>query len=438
MVLNWTPEAIVDFIVGTILLVASILTYLEPKIKKLKSILLIRIGIFFMAIFYYFDGLKILLLSIIISSFNSIFLVFAILFLLMGINYIKRESINSFLLILTSCIGILTIYLAFQPELIQLGIEFGHLNVSWIGILAFMDVIYSFMGMFFLLNWGIRTWLNAPNLIRKDALMFLIGIIMVGPIYLINYSLYYVGIPIIIYGDILFAIGTLIFSISILREPKLLYFLPFKINRILVKDRDGSPLFEYSWSELVVDENIFTGFLNAVQLMSEEVMNIGGLLDINLEQGILIVNESKLVTVGLVASKSSKLLRDSLVKFTQEFEIKFQRELKSSVKRISQYEGAYELIEKYFSNFPYRIIKSKKEPLMLTGKYLKIPLELENKLRKVFTDEEEFESIKAELLKAPLAFTSEFIKLHDELKDEIKQISDEEIKLLNESYEENE
>jgi len=438
MELNWTPEVIVDFIVGTILLTASILTYLEPKIKKLKSILLIRLAIFFMAVFYCFDGLKILFLSIIISSFNSIFLVFAFIFLLMGVNCITRESINSLYLILTSCIGILTIYLAFQPESIQVGIEFGYLDVNWIGILAFMDVFYSFIGIIVLLNWGIRTWLNAPILMKRDALMFLIGIFIAGPIYFINYSLYYLGILFVIFGDILFGIGTLIFSISILREPKLLYFLPFKINRILVKDRDGTPLFDHSWSELVVDENIFTGFLNAVQLMSEEVMNIGGLLDINLEQGILIVNESKLITVGLVASKSSKLLRESVVKFTQEFEIKFQRELKSSVKGISHYEGAYELIEKYFSNFPYHIIKSKKEPLILTGKYLKIPLELENKLRKVFTDEEEFESIKAELLKAPLAFTSEFIKLHDELKNEMKQISGEEIKLLNEHYEENE
>ncbi len=438
MVLNWTPEVIVDFIVGTILLVASMLTYLEPKIKKLKSILLIRLGIFLMSVFYYFDGLKILFLSKIISSFNSIILVSTIIFILMGINYITRESINSLYLILTSCIGILTIYLAFQPESIQVGIEFGYLDVNWIGILAFMDVFYSFIGIIVLLNWGIRTWLNAPILIKRDALMFLIGIFIAGPIYFINYSLYYLGILFVIFGDILFGIGTLIFSISILREPKLLYFLPFKINRILVKDRDGSPLFDHSWSELVVDENIFTGFLNAVQLMSEEVMNIGGLLDINLEQGILIVNESKLITVGLVASKSSKLLRESVVKFTQEFEIKFQRELKSSDKGISHYEGAYELIEKYFSNFPYHIIKSKKEPLILTGKYLKIPLELENKLRKVFTDEEEFQSIKAELLKAPLVFTSEFIKLHDELKDEMKQISGEEIKLLNEHYEENE
>lgn len=438
MVLNWTPEVIVDFTVVIILIMASILTYLEPKTKKLKSILLIRLAIFFMAVFYCFDGLKILFLSTIISRFSSIFIVFAFIFLLMGVNYITRESINSFFLILTSCLGILTIYLAFQPELVQVGIEFGYLNVNWIGFLAFTDIILSLIALIILLNWGIRTWLNSPILMKRNALIFLTGILINGPIYLILYFLYYLEILFVIFGDLLFGLGTLIFIISIWREPKLLYLLPFKIYRIIVKDREGFPLFDNDWSESVVDENIFTGFLNAVQLMSEEVMHIGGLLDINLEQGILIVNESKLITVGLVASKSSKLLRESVVKFTQEFEIKFQRELKSSVKEMSQYEGAYELIEKYFSNFPYHIIKSKKQPLMLTGKYLKIPLELENKLRKVFPDEEEFESIKAELLKAPLAFTSEFIKLHNELKDEMKQISGEEIKLLNENYEENE
>ena len=91
--------------------------------------------------------------------------------------------------------------------------------------------------------------------------------------------------------------------------------------------------------------------------MSEDVINRGGLLDIHLEDGILIVKESKLITVGLVSSKSSKLLKDSVIKFTTDFENKFERKLKKSVKDMSQYIGAFELIEKYFSNFPYKILK---------------------------------------------------------------------------------
>jgi len=197
-----------------------------------------------------------------------------------------------------------------------------------------------------------------------------------------------------------------------------------------VKDRKGQPLFDHDWSESSISESIFTGFINAVQLMSEDVMHIGGLLDINLEEGILILKESERITVGLVASKSSKLLRDSVISFSTEFEKMFDRELKRSIDDMSAYDSAYELIEKHFSNFPYKIIKNKKQPLLLSGKFLKIPLELDNKLRSILTDEKEYEATKAELLKSPLSILSGFLKSYNEMKDEKKQLSGEDMKYL--------
>ena len=437
MVLNWTPEVIVDFIAAIILLTTSFLTYFEPKTKKLKTIFLIRLAIFFMAVFYFLDGLKILFLSLIISSVSVIPLIAALIFLLMGINYITRESINSIYLVILSCIGTLTIYLAFQPGLMQIDTLFGYTKVSWKGVLAIMDTVLSLYAMVFLMSWGIRTWLNTPLLIKQEAMLFLIGILIAGPIYLCVYVFSYLGVIYVAFADILFSIGILIFNIAVIREPKLLYIFPFTVHRIVVKNREGYPLFDHDWSESNIKETIFTGFLNAVQLMSEEVMGIGGLLDINLEEGILILKESERITVGLISSKSSRLLRDSVVSFTTDFEEQFDRELKNSIIDMSSYDSAYELIEKHFSNFPYRIIKSKKQPLLLTGKYAKIPLELENKLRKIFPNEEEYEAIKTELIKSPLSFSSEFTTLYEELKDEIEKISDEEMKYLDENYEKN-
>ena len=97
---------------------------------------------------------------------------------------------------------------------------------------------------------------------------------------------------------------------------------------------------------------------------------------------------------------------------------------------MSDYESAYELIEKYFSNFPYKIIKSKKQPLLLSGKLLKLPLELDNKLRGIFPDENEYEAIKAELIRSPLSLSSEFLKSYNEMIEELKQISGEDMKYL--------
>ena len=433
MVLNWNIEVIIDFIVATQGIIVTVISYYSPKSKKITSLLFMRFGWIFFWIFLLFDGLAFLFINEVLAVFTGLLLIPTTIFIVIGVTYTIKETFYSKGLLVISGLSTLFIYVGTQPGAIGISLEAGYLRVDWIGVFNIIGIFFTSISVFYLFFWGLKTWVNSPILIKKEASIFFIGILFICPLGLIFYVLYLFETLLILVSDIMIMIGALIFIFTLAREPKLLYILPFTIHRIIVKDRDGHPLYDHDWSETNISEAIFTGFLNAVQLISEEVMHIGGLLDINLEEGILILKESKNITVGLVASKTSKLLRDSVIKFTDDFERKFERELKNSVKDMSQYEAAFELIEKYFSNFPYKIIKSKKQPLILTGKYVKIPLELENKLRKIFPDEEEFETIKTELIRSPLSFSSEFAKFYQELKDEIKKISDENIKYLDEN-----
>jgi len=379
LTLNWNPQAIIEIIVGIIVMVAGILTYFEPKTKKIKSLFFIRLGIIFMSLFFLVSSIAILYLNTIIYRIGVLMLFPTSVFFIIGINYIIKETFNSITLIIAFCLGILYCYLALNPNSVIIKMQFGFLNLDMRGLFEVIgDFITVLLGVE-VFYWGLKTWLNTPFLIKKEAFIFFIGLLFISVITLIIYSFYY----------------------------------------------------WHDWSESNINETIFSGFLNAVQLMSKEVMDIGGLLDINLEEGMLILRESELITVGLVASKSSKLLRDLVVKFTHDFEENFQRELKLSIKDMDQYEGAYELIEKYFSNFPYKIIKNKKHPLLLTGKFANIPLELDNKLKKIFTTEEEYEAIITELLKSPVSVYSEFLNLYDELIDETDKIEGKESKYLN-------
>ncbi len=431
MTLNWNPQAIIEIIVGIIVMVAGLLTYFEPKTKKIKSLFFIRLGIIFMSLFFLVSSIAILYLNTIIYRIGVLMLFPTSVFFIIGINYIIKETFNSITLIIAFCLGILYCYLALNPNSVIIKMQFGFLNLDMRGLFEVIgDFITVLLGVE-VFYWGLKTWLNTPFLIKKEAFIFFIGLLFISVITLIIYSFYYWDPIFILFSDISLGIGILIFIIAIMVEPKLLYILPFTIHRIIVKDKEGFPLYDHDWSESNISETIFSGFLNAVQLMSKEVMDIGGLLDINLEEGMLILRESELITVGLVASKSSKLLRDSVVKFTHDFEENFQRELKLSIKDMDQYEGAYELIEKYFSNFPYKIIKNKKHPLLLTGKFANIPLELDNKLKKIFTTEEEYEAIITELLKSPVSVYSEFLNLYDELIDETDKIEGKESKYLN-------
>lgn len=430
MILNWAPEAIVDIIVSVIILIAVILTYFEPKTKKIKSLFYIRLGIFSLGLFFGFDALAILFLSTILARLIAFTVIFAAVFLTIGLNYVLKESYHSIILTIVISYGVLISFLAWVPDSIIIEYEAGYLNVNWHGIFLIIADLYLVLPLLVIFYWGIKTWLNSPFLIKKEANILLIGVFFGCPITLLTYFFYYINPIFILISDVIGAIGVLIFCIAVIREPKLLYILPFTLYRIVVKDRKGYPLFDHDWSESNISEEMFTGFINAVQLMSEEVMNIGGLLDINLQKGILILHDSELITVGLVSSKFSQLLKDSIINFTSDFEQMFKKQLIESCNEPEKYETAYLLIDKHFSNFPFRLISTKKHPLLLSGDHIEIPLELESRLKSIVMDKKELSLIKSEILKAPYGLSEEFLSLYDELKDEIALTSEKETNKL--------
>ncbi|MHA1104724.1 MAG: hypothetical protein ACTSPN_03280 [Promethearchaeota archaeon] len=424
MILNMNPEGLIDLITGVVILITALITYTSPKTKKIISLFYIRLGIISMGIFIICEAVSSLFLIEYLSVVSMFFVILSLIFIIMGVNYTLKESYMSLGLLIAIAASSLLIYLAFQPGVVKIVNSNNYMTVRWQGLFSLIGdglVLYLIGYIFY---WGIKTWLNAPFLIKKEANFFFLGIIIFCPITSIFYILIYINGLMLIIADVCLIIGLVIFIIATEREPKLLYILPFKIHRIIVKDRQGFPLFDHDWSESKITEKIFTGFINAVQLMSEEVMNIGGLLDINLQKGILIVYESDNLTVGLVSSKSSKLLRDSVVKFTRDFESKFKTQLEKSIHDMEKYETASELIEKYFSNFPFHVISSRKQPLLLSSKYLKKVGEFDNKLKELFPDEKEYENIKNELQKTPIGIFPEFLSLYDDLKVEIDKIED--------------
>jgi len=426
MVLNWTPEVIIEIFTSITIFIAVLLTYFEPRTKKIRSLFFIRMALISMALYFVFDLLANLFLSTTLARLYPILLFPTSMFFIIGINFMIKETINSIILILAFGAGVLLCYLAFQPDAIGFEFEWGYLVINPVGMFEVLEDFLVFLIFIPVFYWGLKTWLNAPVLIRKEALIFFIGIIIAAPITASVFIFYYWDPSFILYSDIILGLGTFIMCIAIFKEPKLLYILPFTVYRIVVKDNEGYPLFDHDWSESDIDEPIFTGFINAVQLMSEEVMKIGGLVNIDLAEGILILNESEYITVGLVSSKSSKLLRDSLTRFTNDFEVIFQRNLKKSIRDKKEYATAYSLIEKYFSNFPSKLIKSRKEPLLLMAKYKELPLALEKELRDIIGDESKFQMIKEELMNSPYGVLPTFFDLYEELKNKPDQITDEE------------
>ena len=89
---------------------------------------------------------------------------------------------------------------------------------------------------------------------------------------------------------------------------------------------------------------------------------------------------------------------------------------------IDEYKSAYELIDKYFSNFSTRFIKDKKSPIYLPNVLMEPLKAIDNELNIIFQNDEEYKEILNDLINAPVDFTSNFFKLYKELKDETEDI----------------
>ena len=425
MTLNLTPEVITDFTLTIIGIVFTIITYIKPKTKKLTSLNYIRSAIFCFSVFIFFDGLSILYVSKFLGIITGFILIPLTLSLVVGVTYITKENFYSHGFIVVVGLSVLLVYLGFQPNAVDIKIQEGNIWLLWTGLFSNIGMILTAITEVYMFYWGIKTLKNAPFLIKKEAYLFFLGIFFGSVVALVFYILYLIEPFYIIASNISLLIGLIIITISVMIEPKLLYILPFTVYRIVVKDREGYPLSDHDWSKSEISENLFAGFINAIQLMSEEIMNIGGLLDIQLKDGILILHESENITVGLMTSKSSKLLSSSVTNFTRDFENKFEKILKEGNKDMVEYENAHELIEKHFSNFPSRIISNKRKPLLLTEKLLNLPLALDNALKTIFKDEKEYNFIKSEIYRTPESTAAGFISLYKELKKEFDEIEKE-------------
>lgn len=430
MELNWTIEVITTFGIFFPTLLFVYLSYKFPKIKNLKSIFYFRLVYLLYGIAFFLEGLSDLLLIKSLSLISAFLFFPGVLCLIIAINNIMKDHFFSYSLLFLISLAPLFFYLGFQSESIILveGERFTY--YTWGGLFNVIGEIYTGLGSLYLFYWGYKTWRNAPFLIKKETNIFFLGIILTSALNLSIYFLSYINRIFLAISNIVTIFGFIFILVPITFEPKILYILPFTLQRILVKDKNGYPLFDHDWAESNINETVFTGFINAAQKMSEDIIHMGGILDINLKEGILILQEMKYITIGIISSKSSKLLRKCLVNFGKDFEEKFERELKKGIIDMDEYEGAYELLDKYFSNFPYKFITSKKQQLMLTGKYAKINPQLDNKLKEIFPNDKDYKKIKTEMQKTPIPVIKEFLDLHKTLKEEPDYLEEEDMEHL--------
>ena len=422
MLLNWSQNVIMDFIFGFLFIFGAIIFKKGKNVPNIKTYFYLRLFWINNSLFLLLEGISLLFLSATLHLIFPFTLISILILLIFAANHSIKKTISILSLIPTIIIGTLMVYLSFQPGSITSGFEYywgvPYPTFIWTGsyrILVYLLMTYM---LFYFSYWFLKIWINAPFEIKRIAFILLassfleISGIILSFLIIIDPSFLFIA-------NLLGILGISIITVILIKEPKLVFVLPFTPYGLIVKNKDNEKIFEYIWSKLNIKDinlsNIFSisynNDLNDIEMVQT--------LEIKLKDGIIIIYKDELIAVGLIISKSSKLLKKLIEGFSREFQNKFRELLIEKENDPNKYRSADELLEKYFSVFPSRIIDDQKKPLFLAGEIYKLPPKIENKLKEIIKDEKEFEFVKCEFQRTGNEeIFSEFLSLYDELKAE--------------------
>jgi hypothetical protein len=221
-------------------------------------------------------------------------------------------------------------------------------------------IIMANIGLVVGLGWlyfCIMIYKNVPASLKRPALIVIVGALFVSVMYVVS-NRYISGLSKYIPSiDRIFqAVGALLLAVIFAKYDQLCYVLPFKTQRIVTfGTTNGVSLFTYSWHtpETLIDEDLFSSMLQGVSMIVNESLKKGNVQEIKMEKGVLLINRDPKYPVAsvLIASKSSRVLRDALTTFNRKFVEKFGQHLDKN-ESIEVFKGAKDLVDSCFSFIP--------------------------------------------------------------------------------------
>ncbi len=228
-------------------------------------------------------------------------------------------------------------------------------------IISFNEIIrnYSFLtlmltGSILMPYYLFRIYRSAPTNLKKHTFVSFIGGIIFG---VITPMLLVILVEVSSLFLLSSSVGMLIIiSAVFIKNPKLAFILPLKVMRLNVIDSNGGTLlFSHNWEsgkEIISDELLSAMFQGIIMILRES-LGKGDLREISLENAIVIAHKSAqfpLVYV-LIATNTSKSLRNGLDKFVKRFETKFNKEISKALIS-SQVLTASEIVSETFFFLP--------------------------------------------------------------------------------------
>jgi hypothetical protein len=333
-------------------IIGFLLSFLYGRERNNRLVYLFSVNWLFQACFWILDATAHFTYSTMLMSIAIIPQLIGVPCLFIFIDLIKKERVSSVKLSILILLEIPLAILSFLPGGMQVIPGYG---VHSVGSLRILQILFLFYYVLTFFSWSYLTWKRAPKELKKLVNLLLFGSILFSFVTTFMYTL---GGFIKIFNSIGFithSIGALLTIITIWKDPKIIYILPFKAYRILVVDTNaGTGLFKHDWAELkAVDENIFSMVLQAVGSILDEVLRKGEIKEIKMDQAILLVQHTQNSPVAsvLVTSKSSTSLKLGLKKFNREFIDTYQNQF-DELYEVSRFKDAKKIVDHIFDFVP--------------------------------------------------------------------------------------
>ncbi len=326
MELNISPEFMLSTIGSVPLLISTIV--LLRKFHQTRDRILGYLSLawfsFFLALFI--DGISYLLLDDFLFRVKFIFILFIGIFSILAVDLMELQRIKAWSIILGTGLGSISTVLAFHPGYVfyYVGPD-GYPSIGSSGALRLFSIMSTLFYAFYFFLFSYKLMQAAEGKYKRITKIHLLGILTYGPM----------TVPIILLGvtfripgvhAIFIGFGTLLSTVTLARNPEIMYIMPFKVGSLnFVTMGSGLVPFRYQWNktpELKIDDLLFGSLFEALRQFSKEAFPFGSIKEVIYEKGVLYVSllANQNTMVILIADRKSDILMQNLQSFTNSFQ----------------------------------------------------------------------------------------------------------------------
>nr|MDO8111150.1 hypothetical protein [Candidatus Sigynarchaeota archaeon] len=228
-------------------------------------------------------------------------------------------------------------------------------------------IFLMLLQIYSIIMWTYYAWkihVNAPAHIKRRSQFYLIGVIifaagslwgsMANAVTMMNPGLVLLEIlKDYIRWELILGSAFMLITVEFARMPILVNILPSNALRLSVIDiSNGISLYTYNWvrRDVPLSEDLFSSMFSGISIILNESVQQGNIREIQLDKAKLIMKQSGApfnVVFVLIASKSTKALRNALDSFATKFLSRFSNEIGKDNEK-SKYSTSIEFIRECF------------------------------------------------------------------------------------------